>query len=43
MEKLGLTPVWMVKTTLATLHSEKRSARGVLPEPDRAPARSVRR
>lgn len=43
MEKLGLTPVWMVKTTLATLHSEERSARGVLPEPGRAPARSVRR
>ncbi len=43
MERLGLTPVWMVRTTVATVGSEERSARGALPKSGRAPARSVGR
>jgi hypothetical protein len=44
MEKLGLTPVWLVGTSAAILNTEERSvARGALAESGRAPARSVRR
>jgi len=44
MERLGFTPVWLVGTPAATLHSEERTvARSAHPESGRAPVRSLRR